>query len=245
MKESILKEKWNKFIHTLESCYLCMKYPFLYPRSRFNGRHWENQKIKQYLYGSCIFIYNENISPWAEDITTPGLYQKAYTEEYVSNDQYSYILHSRVKSVPYAIWFNIVKFAYNWILPILHCIPTYTELDSMEPGWRKRFGKQMMDELKAQLKKERFLYKFRITMIGEDTCGGLKFNIEYGSPVIYGIIEKYESISHDVCVKCGKDATLLSDGWIYPYCDECFPKNAGILYYKHDGEWYLSRECNE
>ena len=29
----------EKFKHTLESCWLCMKYPFLYPRNRFTGRH--------------------------------------------------------------------------------------------------------------------------------------------------------------------------------------------------------------
>lgn len=40
--------KWlspYKFCHTLDSIYLCLKYPFLYPRNRFSGLHYNNYKI--------------------------------------------------------------------------------------------------------------------------------------------------------------------------------------------------------
>ena len=38
---------------------------------------------------------------------------------------------------------------------------------------------------------------------------------------IYDIIRKYEQISAKTCGVCGKSATKISKGWIYPYCDDC------------------------
>lgn len=33
-------DKIKNFLKTLNSCYLCIKYPFLYPRNRFNDKHY-------------------------------------------------------------------------------------------------------------------------------------------------------------------------------------------------------------
>ena len=38
-------------------------------------------------------------------------------------------------------------------------------------------------------------------------------------------IQKYENLSWETCVKCGKPATHLSIGWICPYCEDCVNKS--------------------
>ena len=51
-----MKELMNSFAKTklykvLESTWLCIKFPFLYPRNRQTGTHWHSLKIHEYLYG--------------------------------------------------------------------------------------------------------------------------------------------------------------------------------------------------
>lgn len=41
---------------------------------------------------------------------------------------------------------------------------------------------------------------------------------------IYDIINKYEKISYETCIKCGKPAEWISKGWISPYCTDCAKK---------------------
>jgi hypothetical protein len=92
----------------------------------------------------------------------------------------------------------------------------------MEPGWRKAFGIQMCKEIKKELKKHKFLYKYRIVQIKEKW--GYLHWYDSGSPKdskIYDIIHKYEQISAKTCGVCGKPATKMSKGWVYPYCDDC------------------------
>ena len=92
----------------------------------------------------------------------------------------------------------------------------------MEPGWRKAFGIQMCKEIKQELKKYKFLYKYRIVQIKEKW--GYLHWYDGGTPKdskVYDIIRKYEQISAKTCGVCGKPATKMSKGWIYPYCDDC------------------------
>ena len=35
------------------------------------------------------------------------------------------------------------------------------------------------------------------------------------------IISKYERLSYDICIDCGKPAKWVSTGWISPWCDDC------------------------
>lgn len=142
----------------IESCYLCSRFVFLYPRNRWTGNHWDSWKIREYLYGRRLNLTSS---------VSLGIYGKAFKQVPKPNRKYDFETVDKVKSYPWAIWFYIVKFVYEWILQIFHCIPTYTELDAMEPGWRKAFGIQLCEELKAQLKKDHYLYKYRITQIKE------------------------------------------------------------------------------
>ena len=102
---------------------------------------------------------------------------------------------------------------------------THTEIDSMPEGWYKAFGKEMLAELKAFLfeTNEAFLYKYMINDIKEK-YGGLRW-YDNGLPKGgYEIIHKYEELSYKTCIKCGKPATHMTDGWIMALCDECDTK---------------------
>lgn len=102
---------------------------------------------------------------------------------------------------------------------------SYTELDYMEPGWRRAFGEEMCEELRNELLKYNSLYDMRIVQIKEK-FGGLRFyvgNVPSESK-IYDIIHKYENLSYKICTECGRPAHQYSNGWIYTLCDKCIKK---------------------
>ena len=155
-------KKWNKFLHILKSCWLCIRFPFLYPRNIFTEK------------------------------------------------------------------------------PISY-IPTYTMLDIMKPGWKKAFGIQMCKELRKQLIKEHYLFKYRITQIKEKS-GYLNWYDNGHSNEIRKIISKYENLSWNTCLVCGKPATKISFGWISPYCNEHYPTHLMIYKEKINNEWVETKE---
>ena len=116
----------------------------------------------------------------------------------------------------------------NWIhrypVQLFHCFPTYTELDAMDKGWRKRFGIDICKDVKKSLLKNggiKHLLKYRIMQIKEK-FGRLRWYDENGTTEILSqIIPKYEELSYHTCISCGKPATKLTTGWICPYCDDC------------------------
>ena len=96
----------------------------------------------------------------------------------------------------------------------------WTLLDEMPTGWRIAFGEKMCEEIREVLIKYDYLDKYRITQIKEK-FGGLRW-YDNGAPKgVSDIIDKYEQLSYITCITCGKPATLVSKGWISPYCNEC------------------------
>lgn len=115
---------------------------------------------------------------------------------------------------------NLVDWIHEHPVQWLHFIPTFTELDAMETGWKNAFGIQMCKEIKVALKKNNCLRKYRITQIKEK-YGSLRW-YDAGAPKeVYEIISKYEQISAKTCIICGKPAEYISKGWISPYCGNC------------------------
>ena len=136
----------------------------------------------------------------------------------------------------------------NWIdekiLDNIFILPTHTELDAMPCGWRKAFGIQMCKDLRKQLWKEGNLFKYRITQIKEK-WGVLCWYNESASKEVYEIIKKYEKLSRNICIVCGKPATKISDGWISPYCDKHFPKECEVYQEKVNGKWKYINDEND
>lgn len=121
----------------------------------------------------------------------------------------------------FLIW--SADFINNNILQLFHFIPTYTELNAMPDGWRKKFGLKMCDEIKEALLSEKdgkeLLKKYRIMQIKEK-FGSLRWYDNFSTKKVSEIIDKYEHISMKTCIVCGKPATYISNGWISPYCDK-------------------------
>jgi ferredoxin-like protein FixX len=93
-------------------------------------------------------------------------------------------------------------------------------MDGM-PGWKKAFGNQYLKDLRAQLKKDKMLYSFRITDIKEK-YGTLRLYCACASEAVYRIIDKYEDLSYNTCIECGEPAKIITDGYVLPYCEHCY-----------------------
>lgn len=275
---------FKKIKDIVSASILCLRFPFLYPRNRFDGKHhccvlgslrYKLQlKHEQRIYITakvdesntkhngflCFFNYHVQ---WKRE-TNSILVRDVYTEKVQEFDlsklvddtkfeilglTTSFLLtgdpvivvylsktnpedttkygfsqwHLKfIKSKWYNFWYKVITWFDTKVLDKILFLPSYTELDAMEPGWRKAFGIQMCKEIKKELKKHKFLYKYRIVQIKEK-FGGLRW-YDAGIPKnseLWDIIHKYNGISHQTCGVCGKPATKMSKGWIYPYCDDC------------------------
>ena len=106
----------------------------------------------------------------------------------------------------------------------------YTWEDELPDGWRKAFCPQIWDELKAILEKADFVNDFRFMQIKEK-WGTLRL---YSGGVPDSIFEeicdwesKYDKLSSEVCINCGKPATRMTLGWINFVCEDCLKENPG------------------
>lgn len=96
----------------------------------------------------------------------------------------------------------------------------HTWLDDIEPGWKKTFGLDLCIELKEALLKDNSLDKFQFMQIKEK-FGGLRLYSSGYEENTKNALTKYEELSYYICGHCGRQATKVSTGWIYPFCDKC------------------------
>lgn len=233
MRIGIFLKKVGK---TIESIYLCARFPFLYPRNRFTDLHhtyWRWHKWVRELYVKYSrFVTTEK---------TPADTGRFY--ETITGGFSLYWINWWAKPVHDAMaWME------RTILQIPFLIPTYTELDGMEKGWRKSFGIQMCEEIKRALKKTDSLWRYRILQIKEKN-GGLRWYDNGANVEVEKIVAKYEYISERTCGVCGDVATCVTpmEYWKYPYCDKHSPSESRyLLDYGIDGrDWYgLSGNIN-
>ena len=223
LKWNRFKNKIKRFIRIPYCCYMCIRYPFLYPRNRFTNLHYNNWKIiewKKKIYQKYHLVDIDKLHPEVTYETYKGYY--FYVKQTGSVIDY------------WTNWWakplcKCITFFHDYILQIFHCIPTYIEWDAVEPGWNKAFGKKYLKDLKKQLKKDKMLYSWRIMDIKEK-WGCLNLYCNYGSEELYSLISVYEDISWNTCIKCGKPATHTSKGWISPYCEDCVNKDDKYKY---------------
>lgn len=281
----ILIKPLKKILKIPYHTYMCIKYPFLYPRNRWDGKHhaymlnnlkrklW-NKAIEEiyitgkvlseipkqkpmYIPNNCfdallsedkqIITFVNNIEYkyfktnkviWGDKFEILGIIPlKSFSENTIiqilvkvkdetdkNNYGFSYHTVNLIKNKFYYNLYKITKWIDEKILDNIFILPTYNEWDAVEPGWNKAFGKQFLKELKQQLIKDKMLYKWRITDIKEE-WGMLQLCCNYGSKELYQIIRKYENLSWNYCIRCGKPTEVISTGWISPYCKECAEKN--------------------
>lgn len=272
---------FKKIKDVISASILCLRFPFLYPRNRFDGKHhtdvlgtwvWKLKqkairdililpKLNREINSSSKFLtflnYTAKLDAHSKTLTIKspletkeidlsgycsdkfeilGLHLNfsisgniiinVIVEPFDGNDKTNYGFGGKrvdfIANRWYYFWYKTISWINEQILDRICILPSYTELDAMESGWRKAFGIQMCKEIKKELKKHKFLYKYRIVQIKEKF--GYLHWYDGGSPKdskIYDIIRKYEQISAKTCGECGKLATKISKGWIYPYCDDC------------------------
>ena len=203
---------------------LCIRFPFLYPRNRFTGKHYTNWKLNS---------------------LQKDAYLKAYKVEgeFGNKDNPAHI-------VKVSKWWAFVEKFYRFIeccIGIFHAIPTYTELDALDSGWRKAFGIYICKDLKKALLADggrKRLRQYRIDQIKEK-YGRLCWYDHGGNEEVDKIITKYEYISWHTCIECGKPADYITKGWIEPYCKDCLPERynpedekAVGKFYTEENPWY-------
>ena len=114
---------------------------------------------------------------------------------------------------------------YDWSGEIIEDYDyTSTYLDDIPVGWKIAFGEMMCEEIKQELIRCNYLDEFRIIQ-AKEKFGGLRIYTN-GEPVdckVQQIIDKYSTLSENICVICGKpDVPITNNGWISPYCKKCF-----------------------
>lgn len=97
----------------------------------------------------------------------------------------------------------------------------HTLYDHIPEGWRKAFGNQLSKELKKQLKKDNQLKTFRFSQIKEK-YGTLRLYNFGCSEECMKLLNKYEKLSKEYCIECGKKAKYKTEGYVLYLCEECF-----------------------
>ncbi len=83
-------------------------------------------------------------------------------------------------------------------------------------GWLVLFLQCCID-IKEPLVKAGCLDNFRFMQVKEK-YGSLRLYVHGATDEVHGILSKYEFLSQQVCCECGKPASVMTSGWICPYC---------------------------
>lgn len=97
----------------------------------------------------------------------------------------------------------------------------YCWADFIPYGWWKAFGEKLCEDIAEAIEKDGIKATFSIYEIKEK-YGMLEIYCDF-SDSVWDVVRKYELLSKDTCINCGKEATVKKkNGWIVPLCDDCF-----------------------
>lgn len=209
-----MQKTWfSKVWLTLKLTWLCIKYPFLYPRNRFTGLHynwwWWNKKrsnlYKKYHYCGKIDLRPSNV--------------------------YYYKWYNNFESFWTNWWALPLIKVFDWIhrnpMQWIHCLTSHTELDAIPEAWKNDFGLEWAKDVKQYLD-EHHIRHYRIAQLKEKWG---EFDWLYPpdfSDECLKLEHKYVERSKQICICCGKPATMVTPVqiWLSYYCDECAPEYA-------------------
>lgn len=107
---------------------------------------------------------------------------------------------------------------------------SWTWLDDMPRGWKKAFGKMLCEELRNELVKYHALRSYKLLQVKEK-YGGLRWYDAGFVGNVAEIINSYSHLSENICIVCGKpDVPMINDGWISPWCFDCWKKRKSRFY---------------
>lgn len=211
---------------------------------------------KKYVYNIADYMQNTTLKPTDVDKIFFSVRENAHNA--IPPTHIIFILKPTIEKSPNFYTFNCIKVLLNRIvilkikslvllssvLAAFHFLPSYTELDAMDKGWKIRFGEDIckeirnsllliyikneypsniVDKLRCYYKGIKRLFSYRIQQIKEK-YGSLRWYAYGNTEDTLKIIEKYEKLSEHTCIICGKEATYRSTGWICPYCDNHSPE---------------------
>lgn len=216
------KMRFFRYIkNIIRSSYLSIRFPFLYPKNRWTGHHYDNWTIVDWKDK----VFNKyHAYCFADDLDKVKANNKVY---FLVGGPKLYFYWKN----PWACFLHkTLEFINNKFLQIFHFIPSYNELDRMPKGWRKAFGIQMCKDIKEALLKKggrKLLRRYRIIDIKEK-YGELRWYDNGSFKELEDIIDKYADLSAKTCIVCGKPAVWMTDyrDWASPYCDDCVPELA-------------------
>lgn len=153
-------------------------------------------------------------------------YKTNYLRMYLNKIKYFFIYlyeiprnYIHIKKYPWLIDDNFYNF-YDGLEKY-----TYTWFSEIPCGWRKAFGKQLVKDIDCWLK-EHNITDFKIIQLKEK-FGGLRIYHNAPYQLDEDVIRKYEELSVNTCIRCGKPAKYFSTGWISPFCEKCKNKYPG------------------
>ena len=127
---------------------------------------------------------------------------------------------------------------YPWIAPVDwfgNRVKEYsfTMYDDIPIGWKRAFGKIMLEEYRKVLIRHHYLKDFQWVQVKEK-FGTLRLYSNGAPEDVLALESKYDYISGFFCISCGRmNSPILTDGWIEPLCEECYNKRIA-----KERQWY-------
>lgn len=98
----------------------------------------------------------------------------------------------------------------------------YSVYDELPNGWAKAFGMEMIDELGQAIDKKPGLRDTYFTEQIKEKFGALRWYDNGTTKEMQDIIGKYEHLSQNICISCGRPDVGTTRGWITPQCEKCY-----------------------
>lgn len=200
-----IKCVWNEFIYKIKyrwnpakwipATILCIRFPFLYPRNRFSGKHYTNWVLGVKIMDAHEKAYKEN--PLGDEKVN---YWWAFVEKFYSLlESFLSIFHI----IPCYTELGALPSGWRKAFGLQICRELKRAL--LEDGGRKRLNSYRIDQIKEKY-------------------GELCWYDHGGNEETNKIIAKYEYISQHTCIECGKAADYVTKGWVEPYCKKHLPE---------------------
>ena len=103
-------------------------------------------------------------------------------------------------------------------------IPSYdfTMYDDVPTGWKRAFGKIMLEEYREVLIRHNYLDQFQWIQVKEK-YGTLRLYSNAAPREVSDLESKYDHISGYFCIECGRmNVPVLTEGWVEPLCEVCY-----------------------
>lgn len=99
----------------------------------------------------------------------------------------------------------------------------WTLLDGLCDGWRKAFGRMMLDDLMEACKRDEIDPKSLYIVEIKEKWGMMRLSLNNVGYNLQYVIDAYEEVSGNICCKCGKiDVPMTNFGWMLPLCQDCY-----------------------